>query len=251
MRHGRVPLVKRTRTSRRRTWIVLSIALFGCRGAARDVPLAEAAQIAATAGSSATTSSSPSDAASLFAVDETGPSVRDRRIDVTSIDAAEKLEEIASRATQGGGVVPVRASRGALVRWLTVLVRALGRTGVEEVDVVTPTLQGDVRAPLRLSPLGQVPMHEARCGARITFQSDGTGAVRYMEKTVAKLSAGAEGPDLSRTLSGMRARMKGCSSTLWMLAADQDAKWGPAFDAATTVSASELAEGTTRYIMLL
>jgi hypothetical protein len=244
-------LVKRVRTSKRRTWIVCSIALSGCRGKARDVPLADAAQVAANAGPSATTSSSPSDAAPLFAVDETGPTVRDQRIDVTSVDAAEKLEEIASRATPGHGSVLIRASRGALVRWLAVLVRSLGRTGVEEIDVVTPTLQGDLRAPVRFSPLGQVPMHEARCGARVTFQSDGTGAVRYMERTVAKLSAGADGPDLSRALSGMRARMKGCSSTLWMLAADQDAKWGPAFDVATTVSASDLAEGTTRYIMLL
>jgi hypothetical protein len=93
-------------------------------------------------------------------------------------------------------------------------------------------------------------MHKGRCGARVTLRADGTAELQYPEKTKTKLPQGSNGPDISHALVEMRPRMKGCESTLWMLAGEKDAKWGSAFDVGMAVSALE-AEGNVRYIMLL
>jgi hypothetical protein len=190
--------------------------------------------------------------APLFAVDESAATIGDQRIDVSAVDAEKTADDIVSRASPGRGVVPVSASRNALIRWVGLVVRELGRTGVEEVDILTPSSRGTASSPLKLSPLGQVPMQEAHCGARITFRSDGTAEFQYMNKAKTKLADGPSGPDVSRALGETRARMKGCGSAVFMFAGEQGAKWGPVFDVGTAVGASELPEGTTtRYIMLL
>jgi hypothetical protein len=223
----------------------MGVFLLGCRGGTREN--APAATTAPAVPPSAAASSAAVNAP-LFAVDDMGPSVRDRRIDVSGADAENAVEEAARQASPERGVVTVRASRNADLRWIGALVRGTGRAGVEEVDIVTPSARGEVHAPLKVSPLGQVPMHEARCGARLNVRSDGTSDLQYLEKSAVQLPP-ADASAVSRALLELEARMKGCESTVWMLVGQKGAPWGPAFDGGT--AASELPKGLPRFVMVL
>jgi hypothetical protein len=235
----------RSRTAPRVFLACLSVVVLGCRGGTREN--APAATSAAAVPSAAASGDVPK--AALFAVDEVGPSVRDRRVDVSGPDAEKAVEEAARQASPDRGIVTVRASRSAELRWIGALVRGTGRAGVEEVDVVTPSARGDVRVPLKISPLGQVPMQEARCGAQLTVRSDGTGDLQYLEKSVAQLPTGADASVMSHAFDELGARMKGCESAVWMLAGQKGAPWGPAFDAGN--AASERPKGVSRFVMVL
>jgi hypothetical protein len=95
-------------------------------------------------------------------------------------------------------------------------------------------------------------MHEDRCGVRAIMKTDDTGELEYMRGAkVVKLPRGRGGPDVSKAFEEMRERMKGCGSTLWMLAGDVDAAWGPTFDLGMAVSHSEIVPGAPRYTLLL
>ena len=108
---------------------------------------------------------------------------------------------------------------------------------------------------LKVSPLPQVPEHEDRCGARITIKADRSGELLYLQKSrPTKLPPGPTaqaGPDASSAIASLRARMKGCSSTVWMLACETNAAWGPAFDIGVTVAGAQAIPGAPRYIIVM
>jgi hypothetical protein len=186
-------------------------------------------------------------------VDQIGISIHGQRIEAPPKDPQRTLDEVVAQSSPGRGTVPIFAYRGAAIRWISALVQALGKTGVEEIDLTTPTSGATAKpATLKVSPLGQVPMHEDRCGGRVTFKADNEGELKYLQKGRAvKLPRGAQGAGLSKALDEIRKRMKGCGSTLWMLAGEGRAQWGPAFDVGMEVTNADTVPGVRQYIMLL
>ena len=95
-------------------------------------------------------------------------------------------------------------------------------------------------------------MHEDRCGVRLTVKTDNAGELKYSQKgPVRRIPQGGAGPDISPALEEMRARMKGCGSTLWMIVGEGAALWGPAFNIGRDVTNAAEIPGARRYIMLL
>jgi hypothetical protein len=162
------------------------------------------------------------------------------------------LREAVARVS--GSVVSIFAARAAPYLWVSALFEALGASGATGVDMVTAPAASSPDAGariLRLSPLGQVPMHEDRCGARITITARGTTELRYLKtgKPLA-LPPGVQGPDLSPALADLRNRMKGCESTVWMLSGEEGTVWGAVFEVGLAVSA-EKGPREARYVMLV
>ena len=255
----------------RRLWaLAWVITLLSCRDRSREAvarvdssPGVAVAGVRATAPSGAppagvfdagTRAGSP---ATIFAVDEIGISIGGQRIDFPPPKGAPgTLEQIVAAASPGHGAVSLRVARGATTRSVSALMQALGKTGVEELDVVTASSGAEpTPATLKVSPLWQVPEHEDRCGAQISIRADGTGELQYLQRAkVTKLPPGPPGqagPDVSSAIASLRARMKGCGSTVWMLAGDRNAVWGPAFDVGVAVVGAQAIPGARRYIMVL
>jgi hypothetical protein len=242
-------------------WACL-ITLLSCRGRPQELPHSVDRSLhAATAGVPSGVRSTvdvdartrPGPSPAVFVVDEGGLSIRGQRIDVPVSNGAQRtLDEIVVGASPGQGAVSLYAARGAAARGVSALVEALGKTGVEEIDVITPTSgAGQKSARLKVSPLAQVPEHEDRCGARITLMGDRSGELKYLQKGKAtKLPPGPQGPDVSQALDDLRSPMKGCGSTVWMLAGAGDVRWGPAFDVGTDVAKAQ-GIPAPRYVMVL
>jgi hypothetical protein len=187
-----------------------------------------------------------------FVVDELGISIQKQRIDLSADLTRGQLRDLVGDAAPGQSA-RIDTARAARFADVSALVLGLGRIGVEEVDVVTSIASGGhAQATLKLQPRDLVPMHEDRCGALVTINADNTGSFSYLKKRKPiTLPQGQHGPDVSTVLDGMRGRMKGCGSTLWMLEGKADSKWGAAFDLGLAASSTEVVPGAHRYITLL
>jgi hypothetical protein len=194
----------------------------------------------------------PTDALPEYWVDDSGIVVRGRRLDAAASSNESILRQLVSSGLMADRPASVRALRVARFDLVSALSRVLGQSGVKEVDIETPGV-GAARANgvLSISPLGQVPMHGERCGSVITIRADGTAELKYMKQSQPTRLQQTAGPDMATALETLRARMADCSSTVWMIAGNANAVWGPAFDVGRAVSSLTMIPGTTRYIMLL
>jgi hypothetical protein len=198
----------------------------------------------------AAASSTSPDNELVLALDGIGLAVRDQRVDLDSPDAEEKLEEIARSALSDHPTISVTAARDSRVRWIRALVRTFGVAGVRTIRVSTPTAVTAGRTPiLPMTPLGQVPAQEARCGVRATIRTTHAVELQYMEKSITLLpAADRDDSEIKKALDEVRGRTTGCRSTVWMLAGEREATWGDAFDLGVAVLQSSA--GAPLYIML-
>jgi hypothetical protein len=74
-----------------------------------------------------------------FVVDELGISIQRRRIGPSATLAQGELRRLVVEVDAGKGTAAIEAARAARFADVSALVLALGRIGVEEVDVVTST----------------------------------------------------------------------------------------------------------------
>jgi hypothetical protein len=236
---------------------IAAMVLSGCKGgcSARVAPhggpsIPGGGGSASSAPRGATSTESPSSAP--LVVDERGIEVRGERIDSATADADQRLSERLAGLPLDGQPVSVRAASGAKLSEVAVLTRALGRVGASQIDLTLSS--GTARATsatLKVWPLGRVPMHEDRCGARVTIKSNNTAELKYLQKGKAvTIPQGPNGPDISSLVASLRERMKSCPTTLWMLAAEGDASWKTAFEIGAAVSYSADA-AQIRYLMIL
>ena len=250
---------------RRMAGLVLLLAAFGCdgrSGGAVDWPVASPALAVAAVGAAgagaprvdaAVSSSGHAPQAALYVVDEAGVAIRGERLTGKAAGDEKTVRELVARTPVGAGPAVVQAAGGASLRHVSALARVLGQLGVPEIDIVTPAPGTHGAASmLKLSPLGQVPMQRDVCGARVTIKADNTAELKYLQKgRPVKLPQTPDGPDVAAALRGLRERMKGCAVTVWMLAGEGDATWGPAFHVGMAVSNAAKPPEKTRYTMLL
>jgi hypothetical protein len=220
------------------------LAAVGCGRARQSAPLSDAGPLASV-DSGQRREAEPSFA---FVVDEKGIAIRGQPIRSEPGAMDEALRRIWRDASLIEVPALVRAARLARVREVNGLTRALGQAGAGKLAIHTSDPDG-LNHVLGLSPLGQVPAHEDRCGVRVTLEEDDAVELRHLAHRPPERIP--RGPEVPAGLERLRNEMTGCASTLWMLAGEGDAKWGAVFDLGLAISRSEVAPGTTRYIMLL
>jgi hypothetical protein len=186
----------------------------------------------------------------VLAFDGIGLAVRDQRVNLDSPDAEERLEEIARGALSDHPTISVTASRDSRIRWIRALVRTFGAAGgARTIRVSTPTAVTAGGTPiLPITPLGQLPAQEARCGVRAAIRTTHAVELQYMKKNITLLPAEGDDSEIKKSLGEVRDGTKGCRSTVWMLASEREATWGDAFDLGVAVLQSSA--GTPLYIML-
>lgn len=177
----------------------------------------------------------PSGAPGL-AVDKSGAMIAFERVSLDSRDAPQKLrtELEKHRRFLDGQEVKMPAERKVKPAWVSMLIEALGDTGVARVLVRTQT-----RAEYP-GEVGFVPLSKAKssppCSVVMMITEDrGTAVWKLGGGVAGKRGKGMAGPDLTLTGETIERYAKGCEEgTIGFVAGAEGVDWGLVFDLAAS-----------------
>jgi hypothetical protein len=188
-----------------------------------------------------------------FAVDESGIRIRNERVAATGNHSEETLRNALEQGTSAPlGEVAVQATRAAPTDSVAALVRALAASGAKRIDVTTPSSDPNSEpSTLSITTLQGVPMHEDRCGVQFVTEQNGAVEMQYLRNArPTRLPEWPSGPEIASAIDALKQRMRGCESTVWMLAGKQKSIWGLTFDVGMSVLEAK-SINDRRFLMLL
>jgi hypothetical protein len=171
-------------------------------------------------------------------VDPSGPFLGGTRIDMSSPEAAAKMDKVLAELPIQGSPVTVLADKKAKTPHVAALLFALGRAGAPKAIVKTDG-RNDVPKELAFTPETRVSSPPP-CSIAAVVRKDLSTAVWPLAGGVAKgHSKGFAGPDLSHTAETLEKSLAGCDSTVAVVSADDTIQWEMTYNLAGTLLVSD------------
>jgi len=239
----------------RRSWIrtavalaAISLASAGCDDPKQPAP--GAATSAAPSAQAAEPAEPPKPKVMpVLTVDELGPYLGGRRVEMKKDDAAEKLAKIVRELPIEGKPVTLIADKKAKTPDVAAVVNELGAAGAPKVIIKTDG-RDDLPKEITVTPEARVS-NPPGCSVSAMVLKDLSTAVWPFKGGLGKRQRkGLAGPDLSNTGETLEKEIAGCNGNIAFFSADDEVSWEMAHNLAGTVINSDLKKKIDTLVLL-
>jgi biopolymer transport protein ExbD len=221
------------------TVALLAVFSAACDDAPKPSPTSAAASSAFSASSAAPPAEPPKPKTMPeLLVDELGPYLGGRRVDLSQKDGAEKLSKLVGELPIGGNPATLLADKRAKPSAVAAVVTALGKAGAPKVVIKTDG-RNDLPKEITVTPEGMVSSPAACAVATMVLKDLSTAIWPFGGGMGKRQRKGLAGPDLSNTGEQLAKDIGACSASIAFFSADNDLSWEMAYNLAGTVLVSD------------
>jgi hypothetical protein len=171
-------------------------------------------------------------------VDELGPYLGGKRVDMKQKDAAEKLAKVVRELPIEGKAVTLLADRKAKTPDVAAVVNELGAAGAPKVTIKTDG-RDDLPKEITVTPESRVSDPPGCTIATMVLDDLSTAVWPFRGGLGKRQRKGLAGPDLSHTGETLAKEITICSASVAFFSADDTLVWEMAYNLAGTVLMSD------------
>lgn len=205
-----------------------------------EAPKPPATSAAATSASAAASPAEPPKPKSMpeLLVDDLGPYLGGRRVDLAQKEGAEKLAKVIRELPIDGKPVTLLVDKKAKPNAVAAVVTELGAAGAPKVVIKTDG-RNDLPKEITVTPQGRITSPTA-CAVTTMVTKDLSTAIWPFGGGMGKRQRkGLAGPDLSTTGEQLTKDIAACSASVAFFSADNELPWEMAYNLAGTVLLSD------------